>query len=80
MNLDELKQKALAAGFTKICRDAEGAPPVSLATWRGVSADEVWRKFESLPAIVAKQVVYHLEGNKVRAKRAVDKQFWYILS
>lgn len=79
MNLEELKEKALAAGYTKIRLDAEGAPPVGLAQWRGKATGETWGTHQSLPAVVTRQVVYHLDGNKVRTKRAGDKEFWYIL-
>jgi hypothetical protein len=80
MSLDELKQKARMAGYTKICLHAEGARPVDLAQWRGVAAGETWGTLEGLQAVVTGQVVYHLEGNRVRANRAGDKEFWYVLT
>jgi hypothetical protein len=80
MNLEELKENALAAGYTKIRPDSEGVPPVDLAHWPGIATGETWGTHQGLPAVVTRQVVYHLEGNKVRAKRAVDKEFQYILS
>ena len=80
MNLAELKEKARAAGYTKIRLNAEGAPPVDLAHWRGVSTGESWNSHLGLPAVVTRQVVYRLEGNKVLAKRAGDKEVEYILA
>jgi len=80
MNLEQLKEKARAAGYTKIRLDAEGALPVDLTQWRGIATAETWRTHHGLPAVVTRQVVYHLEGNKVRAKRAGDKEFQYILT
>jgi hypothetical protein len=80
MNLEELKEKPRAAGYTQICPDAEGARPVSLAQWCGVAAGDTRGTRRGLPAVVTRQVVYHLEGNKVRAKGAGDKEFWYVLT
>lgn len=80
MNLEKLKEKARAAGYTKIRPDAEGASPVDLAQWRGIATGETWGTHQGLPAVVTRQVVYNLEGNKVRAKRAGNKEFQYILT
>jgi hypothetical protein len=80
MNLEELNEKARTAGFTKIRGDAEGAPLVDLGQWRGLATGEAHGTLQGLPAVVTRQVVYHLEGNRVRAKRAGDREFWYVLS
>jgi hypothetical protein len=80
MNLQELKEKARAAGYTQICLDAEGARPVSLAQWQGVATGETWGTHQGLPAVLTRQVMYYLEGNKVLARRAGDKEFQYILT
>lgn len=80
MNLEEVKERARAAGYTQICLDAKGARPVSLAQWPGVATGENWGTHHDLPAIVTRQVVYHLEDNKVRARRAGDKEFCYLLT
>ncbi|HVA00081.1 MAG TPA: hypothetical protein VMV34_00345 [Terriglobia bacterium] len=80
MNLEELKEKARAAGYTKIRPEAECAPPADLAQWPGVATGETWETHQGLSAVVTRQVMYRLEGNKVRAKRAMDKEFQYILS
>jgi hypothetical protein len=80
MNLEELKEKARAAGYTKIRLNAEGALQVDLVKWRGVSTGETWGMHQGLPAVKTRQVVYYLEDNTVRAKRAGDKEFEYILS
>lgn len=80
MNLEELKEEARTAGYTRICLDAEGARPVSLAQWPGVATGETRGTFHGLPAVVTRQVVYDLEGNRVRAKRAGDQEFWYVLT
>jgi hypothetical protein len=80
MSLGELKAKAGATGYMNICLDAPGALPVNLAQWRGISTGETQRTYQGLPAVVTAQVAYHLEGNKVRAKRAGDKELWYVLS
>ena len=80
MNLDELKENARTAGYTKIRGDAEGAPLVDLAQWQGVGTGETRGTFQGLLAVVTKQVGYHLEGNKIRAKRAGDKELWYVLT
>jgi hypothetical protein len=80
MNLEQLKEKARTAGYTKIRGDAEGAPLINLAQWRGVATGESRGTHQGLPAVVTRQVAYHLEGNRVRAKRAGDREFWYILT
>ena len=80
MNLEEVKQKAKAAGYTKIRLNAEGARPVDLAQWRGVGTGETRGTLQGLPGVVTRQVVYHLEGNEVRAKRAGDREFQYIVT
>lgn len=80
MNLEELKEKARAAGYTQICLDPEGARPVSLAQWRGVATAETWGTYHDLPAVLTRQVTYYLEGNNVRARRAGDKEFRYVLT
>jgi hypothetical protein len=81
MNLDELKGRARVAGYTNICLDEKRAYPVSLAEWRGIAPGEAWATHQGLQAVLTRQVAYDLEGNKVRAKRAGDKEFfWYVLS
>jgi hypothetical protein len=77
MNLEELRERALASGYTKIQGDAEGAPVVSLKHWRGVSADRAGGPGD----VNIASVNYYIEGNRVRVKKAlVEQDFWYVLS
>ena len=80
MNLEELKEEARTAGYTRIRGDVEGAPVVDLGQWLGVATGEAREMLQGLPAVLTRQVVYRLEGNKVRAKRAGEQEFWYVLS
>ena len=73
MNLDELKKEALAAGYTKIQREAPNAPTVSLSDWKGFSSHVTGGVYAS--------VAYYLEGNRMRIHKTTEKEdHWYTLS
>jgi len=76
MNLQKLKEKALASGYTKIRLDAEGAHPVSLEHWNGVWTGRVGGPGDVNMAMVT----YHLDGSRVHVQKALEKDIWYDLS
>jgi hypothetical protein len=76
MGLIEVKEEAVGNGFTKICLDAEGAHPVSLIHWNGVSP-----YVESGPGdINMASVDYAIDGNKVHVRKTFGGNFSYTLS
>ena len=71
--LDELKSEAKNLSYTRIRRDGD-------TQWRPL---ESWGGFSASTgvALMTVQVVYYLEGNRVRVRRALDDQeYWYTLS
>ena len=71
---EELKQKALQLGNTKI--QIDGGHPVSLAAWRGVSPFAG----NGPGDINMANVRYFLDGQRVRARKALHGDVWYTLS
>jgi len=76
MNPEELREKALASGYRKIQLEAEGAQPVHLRTWRGISRGRPGGPGEVGTATVD----YQLAGKRVRVQKALEGHTWYILS
>jgi len=73
LSLDELKQQALSAGYTKIQRDAPNALTVSLSSWNGFSSH--------VSGGLSATVTYYLAGNRVRVRKTLEKEdYWYMLS
>jgi len=76
MGLVEVKEEALGKSFTEICLDAEGAHPVSLRHWNGVSP-----YVESGPGdINMASVEYTLAWNKIHVRKTFGGNFTYTLS
>jgi hypothetical protein len=76
MNLEELKEKALANGYTKIRLEAEGSQQISLKHWNGVWTGKVGGPGDVNMATVT----YHLNGNRVHVQKALEKDILYLLS
>jgi len=71
MSLDELK--TAVQQYSEVKGDADNARWVPLRTWKGF-----WSGTDTPNMSV--QIDYYLEGNRVRVKRAMDKQeYWYTL-
>jgi len=73
MTLEELKSKAADLGFTRIQRDEVGAQIVALKDWNGFSPHG------GAPGMSA-AVTYSIEGYRVRVRKTLDGEYWYILS
>jgi len=78
MTLDEIKEKALSLGCTKVQRQLENARVVELKDWKGFAPH--------ISGAMFAQVDYYLEGNKangfkIRVHKALeDGDHWYALS
>jgi hypothetical protein len=71
VTLQELKDTA-GKEYTTIRRDEPTAPAVSLKDWNGFSS------FAGGPTSLA-AVSYELEGNRVRVRKTLEGEYWYIL-
>lgn len=73
MSLDELKEAALKAGYSRIQREEENAPIVDLRTWNGFSSHVIGHMYAT--------VEYYLEGNRVCIHKTLEREdHWYLLS
>jgi hypothetical protein len=73
LSLAELKERASTLGYTKIQRQADGAPIVPLASWNGFST-------ESGSGFSHVAVWFRLGGSKVIVSKLGESDTYYLLS